>query len=242
MVEDENPRDHALEKCEATLVGASYAPGGSREEVRAPASKAFKKDKQKLPITSDYNLRSKPHHRQFVDKGEKTVIDAQPYGTLSQIPDQVRHMNRLFNVSDADYISNLRMDKNSFGRLCFLMRELGGLVDHRYPIPVLDDSTDPIWKWFKGTTTWVTMDMRIVRAFLSHTEDAFWDSKSAAFYPVKTQVRLIMACFLLHNFIRSMMPVDPIEVMMDVESLEAMFGLGSRLSKSIQIQIWICKS
>ncbi|KAL8510906.1 hypothetical protein ACS0TY_017646 [Phlomoides rotata] len=43
--------------------------------------------------------------------------------------------------------------------------------------------------------------------------------RSAAFYPVKTQVRLIMACFLLHNFIRSMTPVDPIEILMDVEIL-----------------------
>ncbi|KAL8499769.1 hypothetical protein ACS0TY_019660 [Phlomoides rotata] len=41
--------------------------------------------------------------------------------------------------------------------------------------------------------------------------------RSAAFYPVKTQIKLIMACFLLHNFIRSMMPVDPIKEMMDAE-------------------------
>ncbi|XP_039048790.1 uncharacterized protein LOC120189636 [Hibiscus syriacus] len=31
------------------------------------------------------------------------------------------------------------------------------------------------------------------------------------FYPVKTQCRLISACCLLHNFIRSEMPIDPIE-------------------------------
>ncbi|KAL8464622.1 hypothetical protein ACS0TY_034211 [Phlomoides rotata] len=42
--------------------------------------------------------------------------------------------------------------------------------------------------------------------------------RSVAYYPVKTQVRLIMACFLLHNFIRSMMPVNPYEVMLDVVS------------------------
>ncbi|KAL8499775.1 hypothetical protein ACS0TY_019672 [Phlomoides rotata] len=41
--------------------------------------------------------------------------------------------------------------------------------------------------------------------------------RSAAFYPVKTQIKLIMAYFLLHNFIRSMMPVDPIKEMMDTE-------------------------
>ncbi|KAL8468617.1 hypothetical protein ACS0TY_031711 [Phlomoides rotata] len=62
----------------------------------------------------------------------RRVAYAQPYGMLSQLPDQVIHMSRLFLDSDVDYISNLRMDRNSFGRLCFLMRELGGLVDRMY--------------------------------------------------------------------------------------------------------------
>lgn len=35
--------------------------------------------------------------------------------------------------------------------------------------------------------------------------------RSASFYPIKTQIRLIMACFLLHNFIRREMAVDPVE-------------------------------
>ncbi|KAL8543844.1 hypothetical protein ACS0TY_004412 [Phlomoides rotata] len=62
----------------------------------------------------------------------RRVAYAQPYGMLSRIPDQVLHMSRLFLDSDVDCISNLRMDRNSFGRLCFLMQELGGLVDRRY--------------------------------------------------------------------------------------------------------------
>ncbi|KAE8702170.1 putative Nuclear factor kappa-B-binding protein [Hibiscus syriacus] len=35
--------------------------------------------------------------------------------------------------------------------------------------------------------------------------------REKSFYPVKTQCRLISACCLLHNFIRSEMPIDPIE-------------------------------
>ncbi|KAL8480187.1 hypothetical protein ACS0TY_026925 [Phlomoides rotata] len=62
----------------------------------------------------------------------RRVVYAQPYGMLSRIPDQVLHMSRLFLDSEVDCISNLRMDRNSFGRLYFLMRELGGLVDRRY--------------------------------------------------------------------------------------------------------------
>ncbi|KAL8457579.1 hypothetical protein ACS0TY_035443 [Phlomoides rotata] len=86
----------------------------------------------------------------------RRVVDAQTYDMLSRIPDHVGHMNRLFLLSDADCISNLRMDRNSFARLCSLMRELCGLVDHMYvsveeqPTPVPDDSIDPRLKWLKG--------------------------------------------------------------------------------------------
>ncbi|KAL8507939.1 hypothetical protein ACS0TY_018477 [Phlomoides rotata] len=37
-----------------------------------------------------------------------------------------------FLINDIDCISILRMDRNNFGRLYFLMRELGGLIDHKY--------------------------------------------------------------------------------------------------------------
>ncbi|XP_057774908.1 uncharacterized protein LOC130993865 [Salvia miltiorrhiza] len=39
--------------------------------------------------------------------------------------------------------------------------------------------------------------------------------RSATYYPIKVQNRLIMACFLLHNFIRTEMEVDPIEQVWD---------------------------
>lgn len=37
----------------------------------------------------------------------------------------------------------------------------------------------------------------------------------ASYYPIITQIRLIMACFLLHNFIRREMTIDPIEAQLD---------------------------
>ncbi|KAL8499777.1 hypothetical protein ACS0TY_019668 [Phlomoides rotata] len=46
---------------------------------------------------------------------------------LARIPDQMVYIGRLFLDSDVDW-----MDRNSFRRLCFLMTELRGLVDHRY--------------------------------------------------------------------------------------------------------------
>lgn len=39
--------------------------------------------------------------------------------------------------------------------------------------------------------------------------------RSASYYPIKTQIRIIMACFLLHNFIRNEMSDDPFEEGLD---------------------------
>lgn len=39
--------------------------------------------------------------------------------------------------------------------------------------------------------------------------------RSPSYYPIRTQTRLIMACFLLHNFIRREMAIDPIEELLD---------------------------
>ncbi|KAL8534643.1 hypothetical protein ACS0TY_010613 [Phlomoides rotata] len=61
----------------------------------------------------------------------RQISDVQ-YGMISRFPDQLTHMYRLFTISEMDCISNLRMDRNSFAHLCFMMREVGGLVDHMY--------------------------------------------------------------------------------------------------------------
>ncbi|XP_042023260.1 putative nuclease HARBI1 [Salvia splendens] len=41
--------------------------------------------------------------------------------------------------------------------------------------------------------------------------------RSASYYPIKVQNRIIMACFLLHNFIRNEMEIDPIEEQIEIE-------------------------
>ncbi|XP_057768411.1 uncharacterized protein LOC130988545 [Salvia miltiorrhiza] len=305
------------------------------------------------------------------------------FGIIERIPDQVRHMNRLVGVNDVDCIANLRMDRDTFGRLCILLRDLGGLSNGRHimveeqvaiflsvlshhkknrvlgfdfwrsgetisrfvhlvlkailnlhsvllvkPVPVPADCTDNRWKWFKGCLgaldgTYINLivsngdkpryrtrkgqistntlavcdrnmnfvytlpgwegsaaDSRILRDALTREnglrvpkgsyylcdngyansegfltpykgiryhlkewgpntarpqnakelfnlrhakarnviERAFGVMKmrwgilrSATFYPIKTQNRLIMSCFILHNFIRREMPNDPLE-------------------------------
>lgn len=51
---------------------------------------------------------------------------------LGRVPDQVSHINRLVGVSDVACLENLRMDRNTFGRLCIMLRQVGDLVDGEY--------------------------------------------------------------------------------------------------------------
>ncbi|XP_047952959.1 uncharacterized protein LOC125198692 [Salvia hispanica] len=265
------------------------------------------------------------------------------YSFNRRIPQQVRYINRLLRVSDVACLENLRLDRNAFGRLCIMLRQIGDVVDgytvskyvhavlkavlklHRtfwvVPEPVADDCKDHRWKWFKGCVgaldgTYINVqvpngdkpryrsrkgqictntlaacdrnmrfvyvlagwggsagDARVLRdavnrengfrvpignyylcdngyanceGFLTpyksvryhpreifnmrHTrarnviERAFavlkmrWGIlRSASYYPMTIQTQLILACFLLHNYARSSMPVDPLELLEDEE-------------------------
>ncbi|KAL8501816.1 hypothetical protein ACS0TY_021070 [Phlomoides rotata] len=75
-----------------------------------------------------------------------------------------------------------------------------------------------------GITTSVAVDIPTLRVFSHPTEDSlkkrFDILRSPTFYPIKAQVRFIMACFLLHNFIRFEMPTDPLEQLVDETGLK----------------------
>ncbi|KAL1563505.1 hypothetical protein AAHA92_05965 [Salvia divinorum] len=90
------------------------------------------------------------------------------YNMSSKLPAQVMHMDRLFGLMDKDCISNLRMDCNTFGWLCRILRDrFGHTVSHYVhdvmravihlhsilfvePTPVDGNCDDPRWKWFQG--------------------------------------------------------------------------------------------
>ncbi|XP_057775185.1 uncharacterized protein LOC130994170 [Salvia miltiorrhiza] len=228
----------------------------------------------------------------------KRGCESQPYSYIAQIPDQVKHLNRLTNVSDVDCILNLRMDRNTFGR-----KQLGSLDDGRYvsleeqvamflsilahhkknrivyfdfwrsgqtishyvhivlktilkihvlllvkPQPVPEEwnyylvdcgyaNSEGFLAPYKGVCyhlkEWGPINARPQNAEelfnLRHAkarnviERAFgilkmrWAAlRSTTYYPIKVQVRLIMACVLLKNFIRSNMAIDPIEQQYDL--------------------------
>ena len=60
---------------------------------------------------------------------KRQILDqARRYGVINKIPDQVKHLDRLIHLTDEDCISNLRMDRNTFGKLCRILGERGGLT------------------------------------------------------------------------------------------------------------------
>ncbi|XP_047949314.1 uncharacterized protein LOC125195170 [Salvia hispanica] len=65
-------------------------------------------------------------------KKRKRLQIVLPYSLTGRVPSQVSHMNRLVGVTDTDCVINLRMDRNAFGRLCSLFRQLGTLRDRRF--------------------------------------------------------------------------------------------------------------
>lgn len=54
------------------------------------------------------------------------------YCMIGRIPSQVNYMRRLITLSEADCVANLRMNRNAFSRLCFLMEHIGGLHHSKY--------------------------------------------------------------------------------------------------------------
>ncbi|KAL8527143.1 hypothetical protein ACS0TY_005134 [Phlomoides rotata] len=54
------------------------------------------------------------------------------YKMCDRIPKQIEHMNDLVGLSDTDCLDNLRMNRSTFNRLCYLLRQSGGLSDSRY--------------------------------------------------------------------------------------------------------------
>lgn len=67
--------------------------------------------------------------RQSKRRKLQTVL---PYSILNRIPRQIDHLNRLVGVTDTVCLVNFRMDRNAFGRLCRLFRELRVLRERRF--------------------------------------------------------------------------------------------------------------
>lgn len=65
-------------------------------------------------------------------KRKYSEICRQSYSMIERFPTQIKHLHRMIGTTNADCMSNLRMDRNSFGRLCLLLREIGGVKDGKY--------------------------------------------------------------------------------------------------------------
>lgn len=58
--------------------------------------------------------------------------ESAPYSMTQRINAQLSHLHRIIDAVDVQCVANLRMNCSAFARLCYLLRNLGGLVDSRY--------------------------------------------------------------------------------------------------------------
>lgn len=65
-------------------------------------------------------------------KRRHNLISRQSYSMLDRMPTQIKHLHRMVGTTNASCMANLRMDRNTFGRLCLLLRQLGGVKDGKY--------------------------------------------------------------------------------------------------------------
>lgn len=58
---------------------------------------------------------------------ENSRRTGQSYSLIDRAPDQRRHMKGLVGISDATCLDNLRMSRDTFNSLCYLVEHIGGL-------------------------------------------------------------------------------------------------------------------
>ncbi|KAL8547109.1 hypothetical protein ACS0TY_006724 [Phlomoides rotata] len=60
------------------------------------------------------------------------VENVPKYRMADRIPQQIEHMSELVEMSDTDCFDNLRLNRDAFNRLCYLLRHMGWLANGRY--------------------------------------------------------------------------------------------------------------
>ncbi|XP_073034320.1 uncharacterized protein [Primulina eburnea] len=57
---------------------------------------------------------------------------AASYSMIERVNAQLSNLHRIIEVGDIQCVNNLRMNQRAFGRLCYLLTNIGGLGDSRY--------------------------------------------------------------------------------------------------------------
>ena len=60
---------------------------------------------------------------------KRQILDhARRFSVIRKVPEQLKWMEHLINLTNADCIAKLRMDCHTFGKLCRILKERGGLT------------------------------------------------------------------------------------------------------------------
>ncbi|KAL8470222.1 hypothetical protein ACS0TY_032907 [Phlomoides rotata] len=153
------------------------------------------------------------------------VENVRRYRMADRIPQQIEHMSGLVGMSDTDCFDNLRLNREAFNRLCYLLRHMWGLVDGRYVtvgeqvalfLSVLSHHSKVRVVRFRFKRSGQTIHtyfpymlqavLKLHEVLLAKPSPVTDDST----HPSSKHFKIILACALIHNFIRNEMPEDPL--------------------------------
>ncbi|XP_073120077.1 protein ANTAGONIST OF LIKE HETEROCHROMATIN PROTEIN 1-like [Henckelia pumila] len=78
-------------------------------------------------------LFGRPYKVEFVaQRRRKYRRRERSYNVTGRIPAQINHLQRIIEIGDVQCVLNLRMNRNAFARLCYLLENVSGIVDLRY--------------------------------------------------------------------------------------------------------------
>ncbi|XP_073158533.1 uncharacterized protein [Henckelia pumila] len=73
------------------------------------------------------------HYKNVIAKRRRVTHRREvSYNMAQRLNAQINHLHRITDIGDAQCVLNLRMNRNAFARLCYLLSNVGGLVESRY--------------------------------------------------------------------------------------------------------------
>ncbi|KAL8462674.1 hypothetical protein ACS0TY_033627 [Phlomoides rotata] len=101
------------------------------------------------------------------------------YRMAGRIPHQIEHMSELVEMSDVDCFDNLRMDRSSLNRLCYLLRHMGGLVDGNMDSGTADQLLKPLRnRNDKGRRDWSLHEEQVLSEAMKKNLHEGWKTEN----------------------------------------------------------------
>ncbi|KAG8380749.1 hypothetical protein BUALT_Bualt06G0048400 [Buddleja alternifolia] len=115
------------------------------------------------------------------------------------MPKQIEYLRDIISFTDEACVNNLRMSRNAFGRLCFMLENAGGFVNTRNvqvinPESIQEDCTNDRWKWYKGCLG--ALDGTYILVQVAHTDKGLYRNRKGNLF-----VNVLAICDINKNYV-----------------------------------------